>query len=63
MTGGLVKMLKVATGADLLPAAGRVSLRDTWVCGGGEEIGLSRNVRSVCVQLAVWGTGRAGVGG
>ena len=47
MTGGLVKMLEVAMGADLLPAAGRVSLRDTWVC----------------VQLAVWGTGGAGVGG
>ena len=63
MTGGLDKM-EVAMGADLLPAAGRVSLRAAWVCrGGGEEIGLSRNVRSVCVQLAVWGTGRAGVGG
>ena len=22
-------------GADLLPTAGRVSLRDTWACGGG----------------------------
>ena len=46
MTGGLVKMLEGTMGADLLPAAGQVSLRDTWVCGGGgEEIGLSRNVR------------------
>ena len=30
MTGGLDRMLEVAKGADLLPAAGRDSLRDTW---------------------------------
>ena len=51
MTWGLVKMLEVVMRDDLLPAAGRVSLRDKWVCGGGgKEIGLSRNFRSVCVQ-------------
>ena len=37
MTGGLVKILEVAMGADLLPAAERVFLQDTWVCGGGRE--------------------------
>ena len=51
-------------GADLLPTAGRDSLRDRRGCGGaGEEIGLSIKVRSVCVQLAACGTGGAGVGG
>ena len=31
--GGVVKVL-VAMGAELLAAEGRLSLRDTWVCGG-----------------------------
>ena len=34
MTGGLVRMLEVATGTDFLLAAGRLSLRDAGVCGG-----------------------------
>ena len=42
MTGGLVKMLEVAMGADLLPAVGRVSLRDTGMVGGAEIGSQSR---------------------
>ena len=52
MTGGLVKMFEVVMGADLLPAAGRVSLRNTWVCGGLCTAGSLGNRESRCRGLS-----------